>query len=300
MSLSTTLAELDCEEERAERLAGALDDRSRRSQRGLTIAAITMGAITGVMSASLSLLGNQRAGEATALAGAGVEAGLGFAMLAPSRTTALRLDRNHLASLYEGQNQSGSFDPVVWSLITAPRTADGRSLRDDLVRRWEATWEPEQRAQLFGEFVELGPDGLYRRAQVIDEAEAEIGMLMANLSRLLASLERIPSPRRESAPSPSTQAPVPKLGPDPALTLPSGQRIARAPSSEPEDFGARFVGPSGYALRRVPPGTFGLGCEAGQAGCDVSATPEREVTLRRGLVSGWGRSKSVKASISTL
>ena len=201
LQISTVAAEADCHEELAEGIAAALHERNESRVRAFTAAAISVGAVFGLTSGALGVAEYERASAAVAIAGGTVEAGLGFGFLwTRGGEVFLPIERNLLHEISEGPEEPRLFPPSVWDMLTAARGEGLPSPREELVSRWQGSAqlgrpqsrrERERVALLFsssGGHYDI--DALRMRAQLLDQLEAELNLLSADLHELLRELLR--------------------------------------------------------------------------------------------------------------
>lgn len=195
LELATVAAEVDCYEERTEAIASNLRERNDARLRGITAAAISVGAIFGITSGALAVADLEPASAGVAIAGGIGEAGLGLGFLWTSGGAVfVPIERNLLHEVWTGPEDARLFPPSVWGLMQAPRGEGRTSPREDLVARWQkstrlgrpgSTREKERIALLFsssGGRYDL--EELDLRAQLLDQLEAELNLLSADLHEL--------------------------------------------------------------------------------------------------------------------
>lgn len=191
--LEATVAELDCERERAVQIASSLHARKERSTLRFTISSIVMGAATTIAS---SVLAGANASvwsqEVVALSGGAITAGLAVMPLFDHPTVELQHERNILADVWLGPREPSTIPPVVWAYLTRPAFSNERrtSIRANVVARWKAyelqgvAFDP---ALLFGTRGRYDAATLDLRAAMLDQIKAEVRLMNQDLATLGAT-----------------------------------------------------------------------------------------------------------------
>jgi hypothetical protein len=194
--VSSTVAEIDCEESRTDHVADGLQEvRQDRQERGLFLALIG-GALIGVVAGSLSLAAQATASAANAILGGALSIGLGGAA-----TVFLGGEhdffhpRNHLRDLRNSPTQSMLFPASVWRYLNGPsRILPGESVREALLAYWgedgrlgEPGSATEQRRSklLFGDGGTYTITELRIRAEMLDHVKSEVLRMGQDLNQLL-------------------------------------------------------------------------------------------------------------------
>jgi hypothetical protein len=199
LEISAVAAEVDCHEAVAESVARSLQGRNEARARGITAAAISVGAVFGITAGALELADYGRASVGVAIAGGITEVGLGLGFLwTRGGTVFVPIERNFLHEIWEGSEQAQLFPPAVWALLQAPR-ANGRvSTREELVTRWRTSAglgriDSAGRRDLIA--LLFAPSGgrydieaLELRLEFLDQLEAELNLLSADLHELLREI----------------------------------------------------------------------------------------------------------------
>ncbi|HKN85603.1 MAG TPA: hypothetical protein VJV04_01965 [Nitrospiraceae bacterium] len=194
--VSSTVAEIDCEESRADHVADGLQEvRQDRQERGLFLALIG-GALIGVVAGSLSLAAQATASAANAILGGALSVGLGGAA-----TVFLGGEhdffhpRNHLRDLRNSPEQSMLFPASVWRYLNGPsRILPGETVREALLTYWGedgrlgepgSTTEQRRSTLLFGDGGTYTITELRIRAEMLDHVKSEVLRMGQDLNQLL-------------------------------------------------------------------------------------------------------------------
>jgi len=196
-TVASLAAELDCEGERADQVAGylkTLDDR--RTQR-LNVLSIGVGAASGIGTTVIENKGGQ---YAFGIGGGLLAAGLGLLTLRQQGHTAeFDHPRNLLADVWAEKSASDLFPPSVWYLLREPAFSNGgqTSIAHNTRQRWQhygqlAKPESKKGKQLAG--LLFGPGGQYSadeltvRANMLNELQSAVRLLNQELQGLLLVL----------------------------------------------------------------------------------------------------------------
>ena len=188
LQVSATAAELDNEEEQAERVVDDLRERQDRREHRLTVASIVVSAFTSVVSGVI--LARDRGTSSLDVIGVvGGIAGVGLSLPSLLKPKGRRYEhrRNALAALWQDQNKAGLFPPMVWRFIHDRPEADKASLRDELVDQWKKS--DRSKKIYFSEGGRYTADELATRAAMLDQAEAYVKQIQQAISELATTLE---------------------------------------------------------------------------------------------------------------
>jgi hypothetical protein len=118
--VSSTVAELDCEESRADHVADGLREMlQQRAERDLFL--IFAGDIwIGIIAGSLGLAGHPTLEAESAIIGGLFETGIGGLSVFADETYEFRHPRNHLRDIREGPPESEVFPGSVWRYFNGP------------------------------------------------------------------------------------------------------------------------------------------------------------------------------------
>lgn len=198
--LSTTIAsiaaELDCEGERADQVAGYLTQQANQREQRLTVLSIAVGAASGV---ATTVAADRTSQYVFGIGGGLLTAGLGILTLTSHRTVLFTHQRNLLADVWQQTPQSAVYPPSIWYVLTEPAFSNSgeHSLIGNTRRRWEHYGQLEQpssrkgRAQqalLFGNGGTYDADDLQLRADMLNELQAAVRLINQDLRGLLQEL----------------------------------------------------------------------------------------------------------------
>jgi hypothetical protein len=195
VTIGATVAELDCEGERARQAADYLTNAQQRQVQTLTVASIAAAAATAIAGVFLST-GNASptAQDTVGIVGGGATAGLGLASLYVHPSLPFEHTRNLLADVWSGPAASTTFPPVVWAYLTRAAFSNDQqqAIRVRIVERWRHFRsignDPEQQALLFGQGGRYDAATLRRRAAMLAEVKAEVALANQELSSVSGAL----------------------------------------------------------------------------------------------------------------
>ena len=192
--VSSTVAELDCEESRADHVADGLREMLQdRADRDLFL--IFAGDLwLGVIAGALGLAGEHTAAAANAVFGGLLETSIGTAAVFVDETYEFHHPRNHLRDIREGPSQSTVFPGSVWRYFNGPSwVLPGETIRQALLEYWkeegrlgESDDVEKRRYELF-----FGEGGIYRmkelriRAEMLNHLKSEVLRIGQDLNNLL-------------------------------------------------------------------------------------------------------------------
>lgn len=207
LAVSSTAAELDCEEERADQIADYLLDRAGSRVRTFTLLSILLGALGTVVTGVMSLLEVRKTlyrpiGIAFGLAGAT----LGLLTLRTSEVTVdFRHRRNALAAIGRGRGPATApvFPAAVWAHLNQPRSQrpEALSARQTLLRRWQTTGEIGAKDEADKQrllHLLFGPGGTYKaselriRANFFDQLESSVALMKLDVFMLSQQVAALP------------------------------------------------------------------------------------------------------------
>ena len=196
-TVSSIAAELDCEGERADQVAGYLSDQDNRRTQGLNVLSIGIGAASGI---GTTVIDNPPVQYALGIDGGLLSAGLGLLTLNQKGHTAeFTYPRNLLAEMWGEKPASEVFPPSVWYMLSEPAFSNSgqTSIAHNTRRRWEhygqlAHSESKQGQQLaallFGTGGTYAADQLQVRANMLNELQSAVRLLNQELQGLLLAL----------------------------------------------------------------------------------------------------------------
>jgi hypothetical protein len=197
-TVASVAAELDCEGERADQVAGYLNEQdSRRTQR-LNVLSIGTGAASGI---GTTVISNTPGQYAFGIGGGLLAAGLGLLTLTGNHTTEFDHPRNLLAEVWAEKPTSELFPPSVWYMLTEPAFSNSgqTAIVHNTRRRWEHYGQlahPESRdgrevaTLLFGRGGKYSADQLTLRANLLNELQSAVRLLHQELQGLQLMLNQ--------------------------------------------------------------------------------------------------------------
>ena len=192
--VSSTVAELDCEESRADHVADGLREMlQERADRDMFL--VFAGDLwIGIVAGSLNLAGQTTASAANGIFGGLFATGIGGASFLTDETYAFHHPRNHLEDIRDGLPESMLFPASVWRYLNGPSwVLPGETIRQALLEYWkeegrlgESDAAERKRNQLF-----FGAGGIYHikelrlRAEMLDHLKSEVLRMGQDLNNLL-------------------------------------------------------------------------------------------------------------------
>jgi len=195
-SIASTAAELDCEGERADQVAGYLAEQEDRYEQRLTVLSIGVGAVAGV---GTTVFDQKIPQYAFGIGGGLLTAGLGLLTLTSHRTIAFEHPRNLLTDIWEEKPTSALYPPSVWYCLqerafsNQGETSVGHNTR----QRWQHYGQlaqpnspkgRQQQALLFGKGGKYSVEELRIRANMLNELQAAVRLIEQDLQGLLLVL----------------------------------------------------------------------------------------------------------------
>lgn len=194
LEVSAVSAELDCEEERADQLATALGQRSAGFELRLTIAAIGVGALAAIAAGVLALYDREVAAAGIGIGGGLLEGALGGAALMRTSVQRIEHPRNHLREMALGPEQSALFPPLVWRYLTTREPEGETTPRALYLERLKSVVPNEDRQRLLlGDGGDYDAETLRLRAALLDQLEADIGLMLREFPSLFRKVAMEPS-----------------------------------------------------------------------------------------------------------
>ena len=194
LDVSSTVAELDCEESRADHVADGLREMLQQStERDLFL--IFAGDIwLGIIAGSLGLAGHATLEAEAAIIGGLIETGIGGVSAFGDETYEFRHSRNHLRDIRDGSSGSEAFPGSVWRYFSGPSwVLPGETIRQALLEYWKEEGRlghtdevARQRTELF-----FGDGGIYGikelriRAEMLNHLKSEVLRIGQDLNNLL-------------------------------------------------------------------------------------------------------------------
>ncbi|MCH8545618.1 MAG: hypothetical protein LAT54_02700 [Cryomorphaceae bacterium] len=199
LEVSATAAEIDCEEERSEQIAGYLLNRQSSRETRLTVAAISIGAVGALSAVAFLSAGNELAAEWIGITTALSEVVLAGFIFFQKTNVLFYHPRNHLAEIWKGEKTSSLFPPSVWFYLNGGSSIsrDGLTLREELVHRWkrfnrfDVEADEEKIDLYFGEGGKYAAEQLSNRSNLLDQVESFVALMKQDLSVLMSELNAL-------------------------------------------------------------------------------------------------------------
>jgi hypothetical protein len=198
--VSSTVALLDCEAERARITASALHDADDGQSQGFTLTALGLGALTAVVSGIVGLtVSDPLPAGVVGLAGGVLEGGLSVLALTANHTVSFVHATNPLAELQGGATHP-SFPSSVWVHLSTPDERQPEpqraSARDGLLAAWRAAGKlgasSETDGLLLGSGGAYGHRDLTQRSVMLAELRAVVALFNQDLERFTRAMVRRP------------------------------------------------------------------------------------------------------------
>ncbi|WP_324676602.1 hypothetical protein [Hymenobacter sp. GOD-10R] len=195
-AIASTAAELDCEGERADQVAGYLAEQENQRVQRLTVLSIGVGAVAGIGTTVF----DQKALQYTFGIGGGLlTAGLGLLSLTSHHKITFEHPRNLLTAVWQEEASSALYPPSVWYCLhdKAFSNRGETSVAHNTRQRWEHYGQlaqpnsPEgqrQQTLLFGTGGVYSVDELRIRANMLNELQAAVRLINQDLQALLLAL----------------------------------------------------------------------------------------------------------------
>ena len=196
-TVSSLAAELDCEGERADQVAGYLKSQDDRRTQRLNVLSISTGAAAGI---GTTVIDNKPGQYAFGIGGGLLAAGMGLLTLSQNGHTAdFTHPRNLLADVWAEQTTSTTWPLSVWYMLTNPAFSNQgqTSIAHNTRQRWQHYGQlshPESEAGqqltalLFGTGGTYSADQLTVRANMLNELQSAVRLLNQELQGLLLAL----------------------------------------------------------------------------------------------------------------
>lgn len=202
LEISSVSSELNCEEERIYQVANYLKTKENTKTDALTVTSIVVAGIGSILTVVLIDEGN--AAEYTALGAGIVGATLGFMILVNKKQVEFYHDRNHLREIWEGPKVSTYFPESVWYYLTYSemKMDSPMTKREQIIEGWKGIGileetKPKKVPELVDRF--FGNGGIYdskeltERANMYDQLNAQINLMLQDLKILSLGIERFQS-----------------------------------------------------------------------------------------------------------
>lgn len=191
--LNAIAAELDCNGERIDKLAGYIDELNAKKQTRLTVASILLGAVTAVTATTVQ---NNDLNNGLSIAGGLGTAVLGFMTLNPKgKRIKMSLQRNMLESIWYQNNSSQIYPSSIWGILSEKRFSNSLnlSLVETIRQRWlQYGLDDQQNSPLeklyFGDGGVFAAEDLHDLANMHNELQATIRSIQQDMRSLMLSI----------------------------------------------------------------------------------------------------------------
>jgi hypothetical protein len=189
-TIESTAAELDCEGERADRVATTLDQTLSRRTTLLTVSSIVVGAAASIF---MGISQDNDANRIAGIAGGAASAGLGLTALFSTAKVRYSHARNALADVWQEREHSEILPPPIWFVLKERSFSNDQkySISHNIRRRWiDAGYVDAsgKGAPYFGRDGEYALDELRARANMLNQLQAAVRLINQNLQELLLDL----------------------------------------------------------------------------------------------------------------
>ncbi len=194
--LNSFSAELDCEGERADQLASYLDEKADDRNDLLTVASITVGALTTILTVAIPSDATQKT---VGLIGGLVSGGLGGSSLIKGRKVRFDHPRNVLTDIWSIPRRSEIYTPFIWYMLNEKSFSNEhkQGIIHSIRERWltlEFDGEKEGNKQqlIFGKGGKYKADDLHSRADLLNQLQSSIRSLNQDLQSFVLAVNRLP------------------------------------------------------------------------------------------------------------
>lgn len=191
-------AELDCEGERADQLSAYMAKKESKQINKLTVASITLGALTAV---AAILIKPQKTSDAVAVTGGIGSAALGLLSLSSSKKTEYLHPRNLLTDIWYEPASSAYYPTTIWYLLNHKEFSNNKqnTICHNIQNRWkeynqlgdtDSKKTKQQIDLLFGSGGIYTSELLETRANMLNQLQAAIKLLDQEIQQLLYTVNR--------------------------------------------------------------------------------------------------------------
>jgi len=198
--VSSGVAEVVCERDRADQVAHRLDEIDTSRIRGLTLASIVLGGVAAIVSGGIGLAGGATtASDAVEVAGGVFSTMFGVTALFTKSKQEFTHDRNVLSELWNDPPTSPLFSPSIWRFLHRPHK-EGKTPREELVAAWRhegrlgkpgSTHEEKRIVLLLGQGGSYHSTELHARASMLEELEATIQLMHQELELFVREIAKL-------------------------------------------------------------------------------------------------------------
>lgn len=188
--INATAAELDCEAERVDQVAGYIDNINDTRNNKLVVGSIALGAVAAIAG---TLITNNNVNNAVGIAGGVIGGGLGFFTLNPKgKKVEFNHPHNLLRNVWRQNDNDESFSPFIWYMLSEKEFSnDGNSsLLHNLKTRWidyqfDSNENQGNQSVIFSDGGIYSADDLHSRAAMINQLQAVIRSINQSINNLI-------------------------------------------------------------------------------------------------------------------
>lgn len=188
--INATAAELDCEAERVDQVAGYIDNINDTRNNKLVVGSIALGAVAAIAG---TLITNNNVNNAVGIAGGVIGGGLGFFTLNPKgKKVEFNHPHNLLRNVWRQNDNDESFSPFIWYMLSEKKFSnDGNSsLLHNLKNRWidyqfDGDENQGNQSVTFSDGGTYYADDLHSRAAMINQLQAVIRSINQSINNLI-------------------------------------------------------------------------------------------------------------------
>lgn len=188
--INAAAAELDCEAERVDQVAGYIDNINASRNNKLVVGSIALGAAASIAGA---LITNNNVNNAVGITGGVLGGGLGFFTLNPKgKKIEFFHPHNLLRNVWTENDSDQSFSPFIWYMLSEKKFSnDGNSsLLHNLKTRWidyqfDGIENQGNQSVIFSDGGIYFADDLHSRAAMINQLQAVIRSINQSINNLI-------------------------------------------------------------------------------------------------------------------
>ena len=196
IEINALASELDCNGERIDKLAYFVNNINDKKTKNLTVASVTIGALTTVATV---LIKNNNASNIVGVTGGLLSAGLGALTISPKgKKIELKLQRNLLRNIWFNDNTNGAYPNAIWTILNDKEFSNSgkNDLQESIKNRWlqynfDGKIDAETEKLFFYDGGIYTADDLSSRANMLNELQATVRSLEQDLKSLSIRLNSI-------------------------------------------------------------------------------------------------------------
>jgi len=196
IEINALASELDCNGERIDKLANFVTDINNKKTKNLTVASVTIGALTTVATV---LIKNNNSSNIVGVSGGLLSAGLGALTISPKgKKIELKLQRNLLRNIWFNDNTNGAYPNAIWTILNDKEFSNSgkNDLQESIKNRWlqynfDGKIDTETEKLFFYDGGIYTADDLSSRANMLNELQATVRSLEQDLKSLSIRLNSI-------------------------------------------------------------------------------------------------------------